>query len=226
MLHNRYNFLNVIFQNINENDLGKNLFLLQINNLNIEIKSNIIIVNDYEVTTKISHYYLDTNTPLTRNSNTYCLKTGFASYIYDIMKYILNALNYKQRYSIGEYLIDSTFVINTLNELIELFEEEYYNNNNDNPIDNIKEIISGLLTDTFNFDKYKYLTVPSDDSFRLSINTVKNLNQDNNSIETINDEYIEKNTNVNDKIYSEELFNCEISYEDNINDKNDLNINE
>jgi hypothetical protein len=227
MLDSRYHYLNLIFVKIKENDLVKNIFLFQIKNLNIEKKSNTILVNDYEVTTKISQYYLDTNTPLTRNSNTYCLKTGFASYIFDIMKYILTALNYKQIYSNGEYLIETMFVTHTLNELIELFDEEFLNNNNDNPIDNIKEIIDGLLTDTFNSDKYKYLTIPSDGSFRLSIKTFENVNQySNNGLEIINDEYIETNTNINNNIYSEELFNTNINYSDSDEEKSDLNTNE
>ena len=79
MLDIRYYYLNSTFEKIKKNKNDINNFIFQINNLNIENKANIIIVNDYEVTTKISKYYLDTNTPISRNSNTYCLKSGFAS---------------------------------------------------------------------------------------------------------------------------------------------------
>jgi len=225
MLDIRYYYLNSTFEKIKKNKNDINNFIFQINNLNIENKANIIIVNDYEVTTKISKYYLDTNTPISRNSNTYCLKSGFASYIYDIIKYILSSLNFKQIYSNGEYLIDTMSVINILNELIELFEEEYFNNNNDNPIDNIKEIITGLLTDTFNINKYKYLTIPTDNFFQLSSKTLENINH-NKNIESINDEYIETNKIINTKIYSEELFNTDLDYNDYDDKNNDLNTNE
>jgi hypothetical protein len=116
-------------------------------------------------------------------------------------------------------------VINILNELIELFEEEYFNNNNDNPIDNIKEIITGLLTDTFNINKYKYLTIPTDNFFQLSSKTLENINH-NKNIESINDEYIETNKIINTKIYSEELFNTDLDYNDYDDKNNDLNTNE
>lgn len=78
---------------------------------------NTIFITDYNVTTKISCYYLNHNIPLARNTNTISIKTNYASYVYYLTIYLLISLNNNQYYSHGEFIISFDTMVELVEEL-------------------------------------------------------------------------------------------------------------
>jgi hypothetical protein len=73
---------------------NKQKFLDNIKNIkDSDDELNTILITDYDVTTKISCYYLNHNIPLARNTNTISIKTNYASYVYYLTIYLLISLN-------------------------------------------------------------------------------------------------------------------------------------
>jgi hypothetical protein len=125
----------------------KNKFILNIMSINedSEKSSNTIHITNYEVTTKISHHYLNHDIPISRNTNTVSIRTNYASYVYCITVYILIGLNNYQYYSHGEFIIDNDKMYELVTELCEFIQFSCEHNNNDNPLKNLKETIKDLL---------------------------------------------------------------------------------
>jgi hypothetical protein len=163
MKHLKYNLLNNVIDTIKNSTDKKNKFIKLIKNISIELSSNIILITDYEVTCKISQYYIDNDIPFSRNSNTYCIHTTFASYIYSITQSILSSLNYGEICSRGEYFISAVYMYTIIDELDKLFNEQQIHLNYCNPIENIQELFLGLLNNSVDDVIYSHLLLDKDD---------------------------------------------------------------
>lgn len=169
------------------NDDFKNNETLKVN----KNTSNVLFIHDYDVTTKISQYYLNTNIPISRTSNTAIIKNPFSSYIYDIVAYLLKNNNYAECYSNGEFNIKFDKMYNISIELDEMIQYILKKTNNGDPMNIIVEIFDDIINKTFDDEKYSYL----DDKCESGTN--------NSKIEEIKDtfteeEYINKNIYIFD----------------------------
>jgi hypothetical protein len=129
---------------------NKQKFLDNIKNIkDSDDELNTILITDYDVTTKISCYYLNHNIPLARNTNTISIKTNYASYVYYLTIYLLISLNNNQYYSHGEFIISfDTMVelVEELNTFVQNVVEKY-------KLDDILNNIVQSLTDMINIEK-------------------------------------------------------------------------
>lgn len=206
----KYTALNTIFTTIKSDPAKKNKFIEMIKKINMELSSNIIIITDYEVTSKISQYYLNNETPLIRNSNTYCIHSEFASYIYNMIHSLLLVLNYGEVCTKGEYVIAALYLYNITDELNELLNEQHVHLNHCNPIENIQELIIGLIDNTLDELKYDHLFLENNKIYektKKEDNQISEIFGETIEQNIIDDEFIE--TNTNDNIYKEELFTSE-----------------
>jgi hypothetical protein len=108
-------------------------------------KTNTIHITNYEVTTKITHHYLNHDIPMSRNSNTVSIKSQYASYVYYITLYTLIGLKNYQYYTHGEFIISSDEMydlINELNHFVHDVCEEYSLNDS---LTNLKYTIKKIL---------------------------------------------------------------------------------
>jgi len=106
---------------------------------------NIIYITDYEITTKISQHYLNENIPISRNSNSVCIRHFLASYIYHLTNYILIGLKTIQCLGNGEYTVKSDYIIDLVSELDMFVTTIYQKNMNDDPLNQIKSIFNTLI---------------------------------------------------------------------------------
>ena len=118
--------------------------------------SNTIIINDYELTSKISHYKLNNDIPISTNTNTFCYQIGFSSYIYYIIINMLHGMNYGQVFSDGEFYIPSRTMIEMLVEVNNLIFNLYYYNNLKDPIVLIKDVLDELINGDIEDEVYKF----------------------------------------------------------------------
>ena len=139
-MEDKYPILVDSIKNIQDKKTFYNNVMSIKNNIN-----NVIYITDYEVTTKISQHYLNEEIPVTRNSNTVWIRNFYASYIYDLTIYILLGLNKIQCYSPGEFMISSDVIIDLINELNSFVFDIYERNNYEDPINDIKLIVSDLI---------------------------------------------------------------------------------
>jgi hypothetical protein len=110
---------------------------------------NTILITDYNVTTKISCYYLNHNIPLARNTNTISIKTNYASYVYYLTIYLLISLNNNQYYSHGEFII----AFDTMVELVEELNTFIQNVVEQYKLDDLLNNIIQSLKDMINIEK-------------------------------------------------------------------------
>lgn len=108
--------------------------------------SNTIHITDYEVTTKISHHYLNHDIPISRNSNTISIKTCYAYHVYYLTVNILVGTNIYQYYSHGEFLIDIKKMQKLAEELTIFIKDVCEQDNIENPIIYLKQTIKDLIT--------------------------------------------------------------------------------
>jgi len=251
LLDNRFNKLNNIINKIKLIESEKNKFinsLLNINNNDNNI-ANIIMITDYDVTTKISYYYLSSEIPLTKNSNTYCIQTYFASYIYIIISKILLSLNYREVCTKGEYSINAMYLYDIVDELSLLFNDQYLHLKYLDPIKSIQELIIGLLNNTLDKNLYNHLLLHNNDNLinkpMIDLNNIvkyshsfrdQYLNNSESKLidnqldqiinqNLINDTFVETKTQINEQIYSDDVFNDNVSDTTIDNDNNNNNIN-
>ena len=79
MFDKKYPIIHELLSNFTT--VSKVKFLTNIETI-IPENSNILFVNDYVLTSKITHHYLNPDIPITRNSNTFIIRNNYASYIY------------------------------------------------------------------------------------------------------------------------------------------------
>ena len=204
MFANKYPKLHCYINSIkNKDECIKNIKLIT-ENIN-----NILFINDYEVTCKISQYYLNPDTPLSRNSNVWYIRTYYASYIYDAIIAILLGINSIQCYSHGEFIISSDIMIELINELETMFEyisdNIYYNE----PLELFKTIMIELIMNNFDETKYEYLMIKRSKEETSDVSCFREHDKDNNNkLETIENEIDnfsgkEGGKNINTKIYDD-----------------------
>ena len=118
--------------------------------------SNTIMINDYELTSKISHFKLNNDVPISTNTNTFCYQIGFSSYIYYIIINMLHGINYGEVFSEGEFYIPSRSMIEIFVEVHNLILNLYHFNNLKDPIVLIKDILDELINGDIEDDVYKF----------------------------------------------------------------------
>jgi len=152
--------------------------------------SNTIMINDYELTSKISHYKLNNDVPISTNTNTFCYQIGFSSYIYYIIINMLHGMNYGQVFSDGEFYIPSRTMIEILVEVNNLIFNLYYYNNLKDPIVLIKDVLDELINGDIEDEVYKFaqedhsknkLVIVKENSLIDIIDTFRNYNKSSNN---------------------------------------------
>jgi hypothetical protein len=154
MFLSKYPTINDFINRIKNDDKLK--IINNISTLN-ENKCNVLFIHDYQVTCKIDKHELNTDIPISRNSNTIILKNVYASYIYYIVIYLLTSCNYNQCYTLGEFYISSDIIYNLSIELDNIMNCISKNNNYGDPLDEFKELFKDLLDNNFDDNKYNYL---------------------------------------------------------------------
>ena len=160
MFTNKYPFFQTTLNVISENNNKEKLFELL--DSVTDNTCNILFVTDYEVTTKVSQYYLNKDTPLSKNSNTVSIHSYYASYVYYITVYCLIASNITQCYSHGEFNLDFDSMYELIFEIKTILDTIIHTNKLVQPYDEIKQIIKEQLDGTFDNNKYKYLFAHED----------------------------------------------------------------
>jgi hypothetical protein len=191
-----------ITQRINsiDNDTLKIKLKDNINSIKLNI-ANVLFINDYEITCKIEQHYLNTNVPISRNSNSVTIKNPYSSYIYYLCIYILNSSNYNECYSHGEFVITFDYLYTLITDLELMINKIIKNNNYVDPLDEIKIIFTELIDNTFEPNKYMYLlhkeTTP-EDSEDENQNVESSSTESDDRLEKITDNFTE---DFNNKIY-------------------------
>jgi hypothetical protein len=216
----------ILMKSINEIE-DKSKFLKNIDSIKLN-DCNVIYVTDYEITCKISQFYLNDEIPISRNSNTACIRIFYASYVYYLTVYILTGLNNVECFSHGEFMIPVDKLINLINEIIFLIEDICEKIKNDNPLEELK-IIMKLIANNMPIE----FNVKNDNitnTFREEPKHEFRDSDNNRRLETINDIYNEQelfkdsdsNTNVGRK-NSDTLSDISDEYIEDIK-KNVVNI--
>ena len=156
--------------------------------------SNTIMINDYELTSKISHFKLNNDVPISTNTNTFCYQIGFSNYIYYIIINMLHGMNYGQVFSDGEFYIPSRTMIEIFVEVNNLIFNLYYYNNLKDPLDLIKDVLDELINGDIEDEVYKFvqedhtknkLVIMKEDTLNEQkediIDTFRNYNKSNNN---------------------------------------------
>jgi hypothetical protein len=134
-----------VFKYLNKIE-DKNKFLLNIMTIKDDNNtSNTIHITNYEVTTKISHYYLNHSIPISRNSNTVSIKSNYASYVYYMTIYILLGLNNYQYYSHGEFIINNEIMYDLVDELTKFIQVACDENDLGDALKNLKQTVKDIV---------------------------------------------------------------------------------
>ncbi len=145
------NILKIINSEINKTKLIEAIKSIKLN------ISNVLFINDYVITTKIIQHYINTNIPISRNTNSIIIKHPYASYIYYLTIYLLNSSKIYEHFSHGEFIIPFDTMYNLVSEIELLINCINQNNDYMDPLDEINIIFSELINNTFDDKKYKYL---------------------------------------------------------------------
>jgi len=226
MFSDRYPFLINAINNIDD----KSIFLKNIDSIELN-NCNVIYVTDYELTCKISQFYLNDEIPISRNSNTACIRIFYASYVYYLTVYIITGLNNVECYSHGEFMIPVEKLTNLINEIIQLIEDICEKINHHDPLDELKIIVRLIANDMpieFNIKKLENDNITN--TFREEPKHEFRDSDNNRRIEMINNLYDEKelfkdsdsNTNI-ERRNSDALSDISDEYIEDIK-KNVVNI--
>jgi hypothetical protein len=175
------NILNIINSEINKTKLIEAIKSIKLN------ISNVLFINDYVITTKIIQHYINTNIPISRNTNSITIRHPYASYIYYLTIYLLNSSNVYEHFSHGEFMIPFDTMYNLVSEIELLINCINKNNDYVDPLDEIYIIFSELINNTFDSKKYEYL-----------LNQADITEDHNDELEKITDNFTEY---YNNKIY-------------------------
>ena len=158
MFKNKYPLIHEISQLIKMNKANAKQYIKNIISLEqiTSQDSNTIMINDYELTSKISHFKLNNDVPISTNTNTFCYQIGFSSYIYYIIINMLHGINYGEVFSEGEFYIPSRSMIEIFVEVHNLILNLYHFNNLKDPIVLIKDILDELINGDIEDDVYKF----------------------------------------------------------------------
>jgi hypothetical protein len=161
---------------------NKEKFLENIKNIKESDELNTILITDYNVTTKISCYYLNHNIPLSRNTNTISIKTNYASYIYYLTIYLLISLNNNQYYSHGEFIISFDTMVELVEELNTFVHNVIEKYKLDDTLNNIIQSLKDLIN-TEKIEKIEKIEDIYDEKGLFSDQIVPDIN--NNVVKTL-----------------------------------------
>jgi hypothetical protein len=158
MFKDKYPLIHEISLLIKSNKVNAKQYIKNIVNLEeiTALNTNTIMINDYELTSKISHFKLNNDIPISTNANTFCYQIGFSSYIYYIIINMLHGMNYSQVFSEGEFYITSRVMIEILVEVNNLIFNLYYYNNLKDTIVLIKDVLDELINGDIEDEVYKF----------------------------------------------------------------------
>ena len=196
MFKDKYPLIHEISQLIKSNKANAKQYIKNIINLEhiTASDSNTIIINDYELTSKISHFKLNNDVPISTNTNTFCYQIGFSNYIYYIIINMLHGMNYGQVFSDGEFYIPSRTMIEMFVEVHNLIFNLYHYNNLKDPLNLIKDVLDELINGNIEDEVYKFVQedyiknklviVNEDTSIEMKediIDTFRNYNKSSNN---------------------------------------------
>ena len=196
MFKDKYPLIHEISQLIKSNKANAKQYIKNIINLEhiTASDSNTIMINDYELTSKISHFKLNNDVPISTNTNTFCYQIGFSNYIYYIIINMLHGMNYGQVFSDGEFYIPSRTMIEMFVEVHNLIFNLYHYNNLKDPLNLIKDVLDELINGNIEDEVYKFVQedyiknklviVNEDTSIEMKediIDTFRNYNKSNNN---------------------------------------------
>ena len=192
MFKDKYPLIHEISQLIKSNKANAKQYIKNIINLEqiTSQDSNTIMINDYELTSKISHFKLNNDIPISTNTNTFCYQIGFSSYIYYIIINMLHGMNYNQVFSEGEFYIHSRTIIEMFVEIHNLIINLYHFNNLKDPLDLIKDVLDELINGDIEDEVYKFvqedhsknkLVIMKEDTLIEMIDTFRNYNKSSNN---------------------------------------------
>lgn len=196
MFKDKYPLIHEISQLIKSNKANAKQYIKNIINLEhiTASDSNTIMINDYELTSKISHFKLNNDVPISTNTNTFCYQIGFSNYIYYIIINMLHGMNYGQVFSDGEFYIPSRTMIEMFVEIHNLIFNLYHYNNLKDPLNLIKDVLDELINGNIEDEVYKFVQedyiknklviVNEDTSIEMKediIDTFRNYNKSSNN---------------------------------------------
>jgi len=223
MLNIQYPLLHECLSLIKSSKIKKRNFIENIMNVNDISSHNMLIINDYEATCKITPYLITNDTPLKTTDTTQCISMNNATHIFNVTVIILDALNYEQVFSENEYYISMNMMLELVVNIHNFVNNIYYYNELNSPYNDIVLIFDDYLNDKFDTKKYEYLNTihmtsklvcystdetakKITDSFRIHFNQYKRSITNNNRLRITGDAEdtgvtgitgITKNTNNN-----------------------------
>jgi len=126
-------------------------------NVNDISSHNMLIINDYDATTKITPYLITCDTPLKTTDTTQCITMNNATHIFNVVVIILDALNYEQVFSENEYYISMNMMIELVVNVHNFVNNIYYYNGLNSPYNDFTLILCDFLNDNYDTKKYEYL---------------------------------------------------------------------
>jgi hypothetical protein len=198
MFKDKYPLIYEISQLIKSNKANAKQYIKNIINLEdiTASDSNTIIINDYELTSKISHYKLNNDVPISTNTNTFCYQIGFSSYIYYIIINMLHGMNYSQVFSDGEFYIPSRTMIEMFVEVHNLILNLYNYNNLKDPIVLIKDVLDELINGDIEDEVYKFAQEEHCKNKLVIVNEDSSIEMKENIIDTFRDYNKSNNDNT------------------------------
>lgn len=157
MLNIQYPLLHECLTLIKSSTIKKRNFIENIMNVNDISSHNMLIINDYEATCKITPYLITDDTPLKTTDTTQCISMNNATHIFNVVVIILDALNYEQVFSENEYYISMDMMLELVVNVHNFVNNIYYYNELNSPYNDIVLIFDDYLNDKFNTKKYEYL---------------------------------------------------------------------
>lgn len=209
MFKDKYSLIYEISQLIKSNKDNSKQYIKNIINLEqITVSdSNTIMINDYELTSKISHYKLNNEVPISTNTNTFCYQIGFSSYIYYIIINMLHGMNYGQVFSDGEFYIPSRTMIEMFVEVHNLIFNLYHYNNLKDPIVLIKDVLDELINGDIEDEAYKFAQEEYCNNKLVIVNDDTSIEMKENIIDTFRNYSKFSNNNTTNSSNSGVIFN-------------------
>jgi len=157
MLNIQYPLLHECLTLIKSSKIKKHNFIKNIMSVTDISSHNMLIINDYDATTKITPYLITCDTPLKTTDTTQCIAINNATHIFNIVVIILDALNYEQVFSENEYYISMDMMIELVVNVHNFVNNIYYYNGLNSPYSDFVLIFSDFLNDKYDIKKYEYL---------------------------------------------------------------------
>lgn len=157
MLNIQYPLLHECMTLIKSNKIKKQNFINNIIDVNDISSHNMLIINDYEATCKITPYLITSDTPIKTTDTTECISMNNATHVFNIVVIILDGLNYEQVFSENEYYISMDMMIELVVNIHNFVNNIYYYNGLNSPYNDFALILTDFLNDTYDDKKYEYL---------------------------------------------------------------------